>query len=65
MYIYIYKLKQKLVHDTQSAQHAQSKEHNTYSDVMKTVQCGHPTHQHIDFVMTCQLWTDCGGVPAF
>ena len=30
IYIYIYKLKQKLVHDTQSVQHAQSKEHNTY-----------------------------------
>ena len=30
IYIYIYYLKQKLVHDTQSAQHAQSNEHNSY-----------------------------------
>ena len=29
LYLYMYQLKQKLVHDTQSAQHAQSKEHNT------------------------------------
>ena len=29
-YIYIYWVKKKLVHDTQSAQHAQRKEHNTY-----------------------------------
>ena len=30
IYIYIYYLKQKLVHDTQSAQHTQSNEHNSY-----------------------------------
>ena len=30
IYIYIYKLKQKLVNDIQSAEQAQSKEHNTY-----------------------------------
>ena len=30
LYIYIYWVKKKLVHDTQSAQHAQRKEHNTY-----------------------------------
>ena len=32
MYIYVYIniLKQRLVHDTHKAQHAQSKEHNTY-----------------------------------
>ena len=30
IYIYIHSLKQKLVHDTQSAQQAQSIEHNTY-----------------------------------
>ena len=28
--MYIYNIKTELVHDTQSAQHAQSKEHSTY-----------------------------------
>ena len=30
-YIILHSLKQNLVHDTQSAQQAQSKEHNTYT----------------------------------
>ena len=30
IYIYIYIYINKLVHDTQSAQHVQSKEHNSY-----------------------------------
>ena len=50
-----------MVHDTQSAQHAQSKEHITYnSDVMKTIQCDHPHHYHNDFVVTCWLWMASG-----
>ena len=52
-----------MVHDTQSAQHAQRKEHITYnSDVMKTIQCDHPHHYHYDFVATCWLCTASGRV---
>ena len=46
----------KLVHDTQSAQHAQSIDHNyIYSDIMKTIQFVHPLHHHNDFVAKCRL----------
>ena len=57
--------KHKLVHDTQRAQHAQSKEHSTYivtSEIMKAILCAHPPHHQNGFVATCRLWTASGGV---
>ena len=36
----------------------------TYSDVMKTIQCAHPPHHNNGFVATCRLWTASGGVHA-
>ena len=57
--------KHKLVHDTQRAQHAQSKEHSTYivtSEIMKAILCAHPPHHQNGFVVTCRLWTASGGV---
>ena len=33
-----------------------------YSEVMKTIQCTHPSHHHNGFVATCRLWTASGGV---
>ena len=51
----------KLVHDTQSAQHVQSIDHNyIYSDVMKTIQFDHPLHHHNGFMEECQLWMAIG-----
>ena len=53
-----------MVHDTQSAQQTQSKEHNhIYSDVMKTIQCTHPIlHEFLftDFLFFYNTFHCCG-----
>ena len=64
MYNTLIKIETDSLFMTQSSQHTQSKEHNTYSDVMKTIQCAHPSRLDNDFVATCRLWTTSGRVHA-